>query len=71
MFKDNIQHSDDQLTAIGTFLAFLTKKEEKEMLLTGFGGTGKSTIIREFIKIARQECPTRKILCNDDNITNI
>lgn len=71
MFKDNIEHSDDQLIAIGSFLNFLTDKNEKEMLLTGFGGTGKSTIIREFIKIARQECPHLKILCNDDNKTNI
>lgn len=71
MFKTDITFSDDQHSAIGAFLSFLTDPNEKEMLLTGFGGTGKSTIIREFIKIARQQCPTLKILCNEDKKTNI
>jgi exodeoxyribonuclease-5 len=71
MFKDNVVFSDDQHSAIGAFISFLIDPLEKEMLLTGFGGTGKSTIIREFIKIARQQCPTLKILCNIDDKTNI
>jgi len=71
MFKTDITFSDDQHAAIGAFIDFLTDKKQKEMLLTGFGGTGKSTIIREFISIARQKCPTLKILCNEDKKTNI
>ena len=63
--------SRDQHQAVGTFMEFITDSEVKEMVLMGSAGMGKTTLIKKFIEIARQECPDLRLFYSSDKKTRI
>ena len=47
------KHSEDQITAINTFIEFL-KDDSQVLIISGSAGTGKTSLIKDYAKASKQ-----------------
>jgi exodeoxyribonuclease-5 len=59
--------STDQEAAADKFMEFLFDDHEHEMAIVGHSGTGKTTLTKELLKLARNTSKLNQLITNNDN----
>jgi len=69
--KNPITLSPDQEAAVGAFMGFLLDPSEKELVLTGSAGVGKTFLTKFLLKVAREDKHMLKLLTDNYQELNV